>query len=67
MGKCLVCEKEDKCISDFLKVCSSCAKEGSEKAMKLIDEAHYKSGEKFKQKFNQCRRRRHLPTVDDMG
>jgi len=47
MAKCLICGESAPDISGFLKVCGNCAKEGSNEAMELIQEAHHKSRAKF--------------------
>ena len=44
---CKVCGKSQKDISGYLKVCRDCLKEGSEKAKKLVFEAHSKAREKI--------------------
>ena len=47
MAKCLICGESRTDISEFLKVCGSCAKKGSAKAMARIWEAHAKSRAEF--------------------
>lgn len=44
---CEVCGKSREDISDYLKVCKDCIKEGSEKAKELIFTAHQKAREKI--------------------
>lgn len=44
---CEVCGKSQEDISGYLKVCRNCRKEGSEKAMKLVYEAHSKARAKI--------------------
>ena len=47
MGNCKICDKNREDISSYLKVCKDCVKEGSEKAKKLVFEAHRKAREKI--------------------
>jgi len=47
MAKCLICQKEERGISDFLKVCKDCIKGGSERARELILQAHSKARERI--------------------